>query len=110
MKLFFRNHSVSPINQLLLALRYFATGAFSLVVADYIGVSKATAHRVIHRVSKALCSLRAKYIKFPSSHDELEHAKFLNYDVAAFPKVIGMVDCTHIKILSPGICFLHIHV
>lgn len=98
----FRNLSVSPMFQLLLALRYYATGNSCLSLADYAGVSHATAGRIIQRVSKAIAGLRQKYIVFPENDSEIRKAMIDNFSVAGFPKVLGMIDCTHIRIKSPG--------
>lgn len=101
----FRNLSVSPMCQLLLALRYFATGHYGLSLADYAGVSQPTASRIVHRVSRAIACLRQKYIIFPESDAQMREAMVENFSVAGFPKVLGMMDCTHIKIKSPGELF-----
>jgi hypothetical protein len=39
---------------------------------------------------------------------KLGAAKF--YEIARFPKVIGAIDCTLIKINSPGRCDAEIHI
>jgi len=56
--------------QLLIALRYYATGCFQIVAADLINVHKATTCRAIHRVSRAIASLRSQYVSFPETDDE----------------------------------------
>ncbi|CAG4927190.1 unnamed protein product [Colias eurytheme] len=49
-----RNNSISPINQLLMTLRFYATGSHLLAVADMGGISVATCSRIIKRVSAAI--------------------------------------------------------
>ncbi|CAK1602659.1 unnamed protein product [Parnassius mnemosyne] len=55
-----RNKSISPINQLLLTLRYYATGSQQITMGDYCGMSKSTSHRIIHRVTVAIASLEER--------------------------------------------------
>ncbi|XP_069686072.1 putative nuclease HARBI1 [Periplaneta americana] len=97
-----RNQAVSPINQLLLALRFYATGGDQLSVADYAGVSQSTASRIVHRVSSAIAALRCQYINLPQTPQSVLQTQMRFYNKARFPKVIGAMDCTHIRIRSPG--------
>lgn len=89
------------MNQLLTALRYYATGSSQLTVGDFIGVSKSTVHRIVHRVSAAIASLQ-HHITFPQTREEVRREQLKFYGVAKFPKAVGAMDCTHIRIQSPG--------
>jgi hypothetical protein len=93
------NQCISPLNQLLTMLRYFATGSHIVSVADYMGMDSTTAG--IHKVSRAVSSLYRRFIKFPSTEEEKGVTKEGFFRVARFPNV-GALDCTHIKIKSPG--------
>ncbi|XP_046803856.1 putative nuclease HARBI1 [Lucilia cuprina] len=86
---------------LLLTLRYYASGNFLITVADYCGVSVMTASRTVKRVSKALAKLYPKFIKMPKV-TELKSNTNAFYNIAKFPKVFVSIDCTHIRIRSPG--------
>lgn len=88
--------------QLLIAIRYYATGAFHSAVADMSSVSRASANRIIRRVSEALTSLRPDVIKMPTTDDELAAAASGMFMLARFPRCTGSIDCTHIRIQSPG--------
>ena len=69
-------------------------------------MSKSTAHRIVHRVSEALASLNEQIIHFPDGPDIVKtQTEF--FKISSFPRVIGAVDCTHVKIISPG--NLHFH-
>lgn len=62
----YRNHCVLPINQLLCAFRFYAPyGCFQGTAGDLCGVSTATVNRIVHKVSRAIASLRRDYIFFP---------------------------------------------
>ncbi|XP_045458300.1 putative nuclease HARBI1 [Melitaea cinxia] len=93
-----RNYAISPINRLLLTLRYYATGSFLNVVGDFTGTSKASASRIVNMVSQAIAKLGPQFIKF-SDVIKLQQ-EF--YDIARFPRLVGAIDCTHVPIKSPG--------
>ncbi|XP_063218604.1 putative nuclease HARBI1 [Bacillus rossius redtenbacheri] len=97
-----RNHPTSPLQQLLIALRFYATGCFLIVAGDFGGVSTSTACRIVKRVSSAIANLKPQVIKFPEGAEEIEQVHRDFYEIAQFPKVIGTIDCTHVKIFSPG--------
>ncbi|XP_071579480.1 putative nuclease HARBI1 [Temnothorax nylanderi] len=97
-----RNNAISAINQLLLTLRFYATGSHLISAGDFSGVSKTSAHRVVHRVTNAIARLRPRFIKFPTLADEIKTEQIKFFDIARFPRVVGCIDCTHIKIQSFG--------
>lgn len=90
------------MNQLLVALRFYATGSFQLVVGDTFNISKSTVCKTVHRVTAAIASLREKYVKFPETVDEQRHTMQAFYSRSKMPGIIGAIDCTHIAIQSPG--------
>lgn len=99
--MFCRNNSISPINQLLTCLRFYASAGHLSSVADYIGMTTASVSKIIVRVSEAIASLYPLYVKMsnPAAFVQ-EQNKF--YEMAIFPRFIGLIDCTHVKIQSPG--------
>lgn len=92
----FRNHGVPPLHQLLLTLRFYALGTMLVAVADYIGVSKSSAGRIVKDVSQAIARLYPKYIYIDNNTQE----DF--YKIARFPRVLGAIDGTHILMQSPS--------
>ncbi|KAK5645553.1 hypothetical protein RI129_001869 [Pyrocoelia pectoralis] len=87
---------------LFVTLRFFATGSFLQVVGDFAGIDKSTACRIVNKVTRAIAVLHRTFIKMPSTEDEMASNSAEFYNIARFPKCIGAVDCTHIKITSPG--------
>ena len=84
----------------LLALRFYATGSFQIVVSDMYGVHQSSVSRCVSEVSKILTKLLPRYIRMnPEEFDEISK-RFRSY--AKFPKVIGCIDCTHVYVKSPG--------
>ncbi|XP_072155801.1 putative nuclease HARBI1 [Bemisia tabaci] len=97
-----RNNPITPMNRLLLTLRFFATGCFLVSTGDFIGVSKSSVEVIVWQVSQAIVSLRNQYIKMPTSEEERAVARSEFFDMARFPRCIGAIDCTHVRIQSVG--------
>lgn len=85
-----------------MTLRYYATGSQQITVGDYCGISKSSSHRIIHRVTAAIASLSRNFIQFPNTEEEIRKTQLSFYNIARFPKAVGALDCTHIRIRSPG--------
>jgi len=97
-----RSSSLSPMNQLLIALRFYATGSFQLVIGDTFAVDNATVCRTLKRVTEAIAGLSNKYVKLPETVEERRHNMRMFYNRSQLPGIIGAVDCTHVPIQSPG--------
>ena len=91
------------MHRLLLTLRFYATGTFHVAIGDFAGIHKSTACRIIRKVTIALALLRHRYIKFPENDREIQETKQEFYGISRFPRVIGAIDCTHVKIQSQGL-------
>ena len=83
-----RNEGLSPMNQLLITLRFYATGSFQIVVGDLFDVSKATVCRTVHKVTRAIAGLRAKYVHFPATDEERRDTMAEFYRTSRFPDVL----------------------
>lgn len=98
----YRNNALSPEQKFLLTLRYYATGSLLAVCKDFVGVRKSKAIKIILLVSRELAKLRSKCIRFPSTSEEIEKVSEKFFDISMFPRCIGAIDCTHVRIKSPG--------
>ena len=87
------------MQQVLIAFRFHATGAFERVIGVLFGVSVFAACKVIHKVLKGYHETKRKFLLF---HGNLADTRRKFYDVAHFPGVIGAIDCTHIRIICPN--------
>ena len=96
-----RNYALLPYQQVLIALQYYATGTFHMVVGDPLQVRQPTAFRAIHRVTNDLCRRIHDFVKLPDENT-LPQTKDEFYQLWGFPGVIGLIDGTHIWIVSPG--------
>nr|CAI5832177.1 unnamed protein product [Callosobruchus analis] len=97
------NNSVAPTNQLLMFLRLCATGTYLSCIADFSGAHLATVSRHVKRVAVALARLSPRFIRMPETAEEIGNAQHGFYQIARFPRVVGAVDGTHIRIKSPVI-------
>jgi hypothetical protein len=52
--------------QVMIALRYFASGSYMNVIGDAHGVSKMSVSRSIHSIAKKHCQNIGLYIQYPS--------------------------------------------
>lgn len=70
------------------------------MVADSLNISSGT-FRAIHKISSVLASLYSKYIKFPDE-DQLVKNEVGFYRLSKFPRIVGAIDCTHVRIERTG--------
>lgn len=97
-----RNRAIPPIDQILITLRYFATGDFQKTIGDLFYIQQPTVHRIVHKVAAAIAGLRPDLIYLPRSEQERWQIASDFFCIAEFPRVIGAIDCTHVEINSPG--------
>lgn len=97
-----RSRHVRPIAQLLICLRLYALGSMQISIADFAGVCTATVCNILPRVTCAIAAQRRNFVKMPQTEAEMVAASEAFYKFARFPRTIGAIDCTHIKIQSPG--------
>ncbi|KOB68289.1 Uncharacterized protein OBRU01_18676 [Operophtera brumata] len=76
------NFSISPINQLLATLRFYATNCTQTSIGDFCGLSTPTANKIVHRVSAAIATLHIDYINFPETHQEIRKEQDEFYKIA----------------------------
>lgn len=86
----------------MIALRFYAQGPQQVGVADFAGVSISSVCRILRRVSGAFAEMCGQFVKMPSNRPEMQKLCEAFYEIASFPRTIGAIDCTHIKIESPG--------
>lgn len=59
--------------------------------------------RTIKRVSTAIARLRPQFINMPPrDSEEMRVIQSGFYKLRRFPQVIGVIDCTHVRIQSPN--------
>ena len=63
-----RNEALEPINQVVIALHFYASRAFLQVIGDTFGFDKATVLRSIMAVTNALIERQSEFIKWPTGN------------------------------------------
>ena len=98
-----RHFAVLANVQVLLALSFYATGSLQVTLGDmgYSLVHQSTMCRIIRRMSQALARRKNEFIVFPRGAD-VQHAMEAFKAIADYPRAVGAIDCTHVKIANPG--------
>jgi hypothetical protein len=98
-----RSRSLPVSLQIMIALRYYASGSYMNVIGDAHRVSKMSVSRCINIVSKCIANNIKNYIKFHMSVGERPQVMYDFYDIKEFPLVLGAVDGTLIPIKAPSV-------
>ncbi|XP_064468256.1 putative nuclease HARBI1 [Ornithodoros turicata] len=100
-----RSTTLPVAQRVLMALRFYATGAFLSNIAeeeDFL-TSKRPVSESIHDVSTAIIrNLAPRYLKFPMSPEEKLRVKRGFYEIAGLPGCLGAIDGTAISIMAPS--------
>ena len=96
----YRRNCISAELQVLITLRYFATGSFQMAVGDMCVVSQRSVSTIVRKVSRLIAGLKDQFIFMPDN-DEINQLKEGFHDIANFPDVFGCIDCTHVPISKP---------
>lgn len=97
-----RPHNPIPLEvQLMIGLRYYATGSYQNELCEFFSVHQTTIGRIVHRISSALEDILLDYIKIPVTKSELKEIQEQFYNIAQFANVIGIVATKHIPLNSP---------
>lgn len=71
-------------------------------MCTFCGVSKSSASRIVKTVCKAITKLSNRYIKIYEDINEMEQNALDFYKISHFPLTIDSIDCTIIRLPSPG--------
>ncbi|GFS82898.1 retrovirus-related Pol polyprotein from transposon 412 [Trichonephila clavipes] len=102
------NNALKPVEQVLIALRFYAVACMQLAIADLFDVSQPTVCRVVHRVSEAIASLLPDFIHLPVNREECKTVSRKFFSIAGFPKVIELwmaplyVSCLQVVKMQKG--------
>ncbi|GFQ82174.1 nuclease HARBI1 [Trichonephila clavata] len=91
------NNALSPLEQVLIALRFYAVACMQLAIADLFDVSQPTVCRVVHRVSEDIASLLPDFIHLPVNREECKTVSRKFFNIAGFPSYwsFGWHLCTN---------------
>lgn len=100
--MYFSSRELTAEHKLLAVLRFLACGNFQLTAGDYIGVSQPTVCIILPQVCGAILEHFNSTVCMPRNEAECLAKAFAFANIAGFPRCIGAIDCTHVKIASPG--------
>nr|XP_033809117.1 putative nuclease HARBI1 [Geotrypetes seraphini] len=96
-----RNYPMPVHLKVTTALAFLATGSFQSVLASSIGLTQPAISNCLTQFLNAFLTHTSDYISFPTTPQALQNSMKQFYNVAQFPSVIGVVDCTHIALRPP---------
>ncbi|CAL4082538.1 unnamed protein product [Meganyctiphanes norvegica] len=96
-----RSQPIPTCTQVLVALRYFASGTFQSEIGEEQGIQQSSVSKVLDDIIDILVRKAKCEINMPTENTEItrnmqEFAAFAN-----FPRVIGVIGCSHIAIKKP---------
>ncbi|XP_046576275.1 putative nuclease HARBI1 [Haliotis rubra] len=86
-----RGYALTVEQQVLIALRFYASGSFLQVVGDTLGVDKSCVSRVVRDVTDALVARKDAYITWPTDAEHLRTIQSGFYQLGGFPNVIACI-------------------
>ena len=92
-----RSHAIPVSTQILVALRFYASGTFQSVIADSTGLTQSSVSRIINEVTNYLSQMVITKIKMASGALQMNRTIQDFGNINGFPQVIG----THIPIKAP---------
>nr|XP_033800012.1 putative nuclease HARBI1 [Geotrypetes seraphini] len=96
-----RNYPMPVHLKVTTALVFLATGSFQSVLASSSGLTQPAISNCLTQFLNAFLTHTHDYISFPTTLQALQDSMRRFYNVAQFPSVIGVVDCTHIALRPP---------
>jgi hypothetical protein len=82
-----------------MGIRYLASNSFQIDIGDIFGVHQSSVSSVINNFLDALSAHSATFIKFPTDQQEIRKEQQIFFQKAGFPKVIGLIDGTHVRVI-----------
>jgi hypothetical protein len=100
-----RSRAFPVSQQIMVALRFYASGSFQAVVGDVHNISRPSVCKIVRDVTQCFIDVANTYITMPISSNEM--AKTINEfsSIANMQNTIGCIDGTHtsIRIKSPSV-------
>jgi hypothetical protein len=91
-----RSHALPVSTQILVALRFFASGTFQNIIGDTAGVTQSSVSNIINDVTQLLSQKARIDIKMPTDMVDLQNTMRQFHTLNAFPRVIGAIDGEYI--------------
>ena len=107
-----KSTAISPTLKLTATLRFLSDGSYQQGTGNdfNLGLAHPTVSKILKEVLNVMENhICPQWIKFQMSEEEKFEAKLHFFEKTGFPGVIGCVDGTHIKILTPGKEIQHLY-
>ncbi|XP_072346022.1 putative nuclease HARBI1 isoform X3 [Scyliorhinus torazame] len=98
----FGGHSMPVALKLTATLSFYASGSFQGSTGQLCGISQAAAHRCIKEVTNALFKRAGEFIRYRTNPESQTERSMGFCAIAGFPRVQGVIDCTHVAIRAPS--------
>lgn len=98
-----RSHGIPTHTQVLVTLRFLASGTFQSVIGDMAGVTQSSVSRVVNSVVNVLSQKAMRDIKMPTDILEIARTARGFFRVSGFPREIGAIDGNHTSIKAAHI-------
>ena len=89
---------MSPKMKMKIFLRCLANPGFQSGIAEELGVHQSTVSKVVTFVTTRVTAKVSSWIKFPHTEQDILQDLEDWQNVNHFPGIIGVIDCTHIRI------------
>lgn len=96
-----RGGALSSRKKIEIFLRYVSDPGFQSGVALDVGVERSTVCKTFSNVLDVIVERSQNWIKFPTTHADMEQAKEEWSSKYRLPTAIGAIDCTHVCIVKP---------
>ena len=97
----FRSRAIPVETQICIGLRYLASNDFQNGVGDSFNISQPSVSNIVTKFINSVNSKLNEFVNFPTTNNEIISNQFKFREIAAFPRVVGCIDCTHIRIQAP---------
>jgi hypothetical protein len=98
-----RGGALSNVDKLKIFLRCVGDPGFQTGVAEDIGIHQTTVSKIIVEIMDKILPKASTWIKFAQTEAKIQNAKREWLDKYNFPAAIGVIDCTHIRIVKPSV-------
>ena len=98
-----RSTDLILLNKVLISLKTLASGSFQNCSKDFMHVSQPTVSRVLSDFVNSIVSKASQFIYMPRSAFEISGVISDFQAISGLPKVIGVVDGSHIPMIAPSV-------
>ncbi|CAL4136523.1 unnamed protein product, partial [Meganyctiphanes norvegica] len=96
-----RSRPIPTSTQVLVALRFFASGSFQSTIGDAHGITQSSVSKILDDIIYILVRKAKRAINMPTENRHITRNMQEFAAVANFPRIIGAIDGTHIAIKRP---------